>query len=674
MQGSEPKNHINITNPKDLNPEELINHIRKSPLGYLNSVLENFQKSECKFAILCYAVEYGCSYQQYIDFIKFSFEVLKIDTKIQNDLQSINKIFNAEDLAKFEVELTNFAKNYPINKSQDDLNSEKLINCLSTLRILKDKRTPMLNFRKFNCICLYSKHIINQNITEEINFVCSLIEKEKNVINTNSIDHLIEEENVTNKNFVDSLYEQANQFLNSNSLQNDYSLSTYLVPPARIYPFTTNYKPHEYILDVSEYLMASAVEAMKPVMLSIFIDKFLFETNIFNIDYMFECSHFRLKSNMVTYLFMAAAYNITFACNITLLKFQALIGSFVYKIEKILGELYQISRENQFENAKQLLSPEDCERIKKELIDFAENFPVENPSQYDIFCWEIASFYYKLKSSKLDINLQTDLIKNYFEVIIRNKLMDEINLVYQLIKKTQNEITIDIVNSLFELASTFMFFGKYLLDSDFTSLKDIKKNENKNKFFNLHIAIDYGFSLEKFYKSIEFFLNTIKGILPESIEQNKTIYTLFNDNKIDKETKKDIKKQLINFLRNYGETKLENEKNCEEIVKLDTHLYSFAKENTSIKNPLNDTLFKNYNKIRRYLIKIINCNDTNEIEFVVWCINKFPGNIDSIFNILLDEIKEYENKQQPQVQQTLLPATEPVPPQENPHEYQKEAK
>lgn len=653
---------MQIINVTKTNTDELLNHICKSPICYLNSVLKNCQKhsdSEYKFAYLCYAVEYGCYYKQYIDFVVFSLVTFsKIGQNPQIDFQSISEILDDENLTKFKGELINFAKSYPNNKSQNDLNYEKLINILSTLKILKEKTKPMITYGKFKCICLYFEYIINQNMIEEINSICSLLENEKNEIN---------------ENFIELLLKKVIQFFNSHSLPISYSLSTYLVPPARIYPFTNDYNTNDYDIFSFNFIIATC----KMFIFPIFIEKFLLEESILDIRNYFFNSHHQLRYNINYPIFKAASFYISF------LKFQALIDFFFDKIK----EFVPINQINLYKNAKQLLSSENCEIIKKGLMDFAVKFPVENYSQYDICCSTIATFYIKLVNSNLDIKLQKNNIKYYFENIINHKTMDEINLVYQLINKSQNEITMDIVNSLFETASTFIFLDEYLLNSRFTYLTNVKKD--KHKFSALKEAIDYGFSLKKFLAAIEFFLNIInrnkaKFKLLCNYKLNETFKNPGLNDEIVEETKKNIQKKLADFLRNYPEeVKSENEINCEKIIKFCPDLYEFVKKNDSSENSFIITLSEQHDKILEYFEKIINHNDIDEIDFVLWCIDNLKNDINEAFNILLDAAKEYENKQLCHFDSNSLNLTDlfsdssdlennSVPLQENLHEHQEE--
>ncbi len=172
------------------------NKLFKEDIGYWKFVLKN----NFYFSDLKQAVKWNFSLLQYKYFAKnFLIEIEKISNKTIEEIieQSkfllvyVTKILNQNDSKKLRNELITPGKDYPMERTQDDLNSEKIVKLDNELWNLKNQG-KILSPKEYICISEYCGHMVNNRETEKINHVCSLISNSQNGIDKTLVESLLE--------------------------------------------------------------------------------------------------------------------------------------------------------------------------------------------------------------------------------------------------------------------------------------------------------------------------------------------------------------------------------------------------------------------------------------------------------------------------------------------------
>lgn len=171
------------------------NELFKEDIDYWKIVLE----ISC-FNDLTDAVKWNFSVPQYKYLVKnFLSEIEKNSNKKIEEIRepgrgiSVTEILNQYDLEILRNKLIIPGTDYPMKRTQEDLNREKIARFVNELQNLQ-KKGKILSYKEYICIFKYCEHTVDNNNseTEKINHFCSLISNFPNGIDRTLVDSLLE--------------------------------------------------------------------------------------------------------------------------------------------------------------------------------------------------------------------------------------------------------------------------------------------------------------------------------------------------------------------------------------------------------------------------------------------------------------------------------------------------
>ncbi len=183
--------------------EKLVNFINNELLKKPICSRKNVSERRFYFSNLKEAIKYNLSFLQHMYlFEKFLNGIEKISNKTIEEILEplepykfefvyVTQIFNSDNLNKLRNELIIPGKDYPMERTQDDLNSEGIAKFDNELWNLQ-YQDKILSPKEYICISQYCESMVNNSEIEKINHVCSLISNSLNGIDRTLVDSLLD--------------------------------------------------------------------------------------------------------------------------------------------------------------------------------------------------------------------------------------------------------------------------------------------------------------------------------------------------------------------------------------------------------------------------------------------------------------------------------------------------